>query len=203
MHEKDQALSWADRITIARMIGAPLLLTSALLGQPQVFLALAIGGLISDIGDGKVARLLNHATPRGARLDSRADLMFYSAAIIGMVALFPAQFAAQWRTVAVVGLAYAVPILFGLLKFRRLTSYHTWMARVALCATAGAFFFWLWMDSIIFLRVATTILVISAIEEMAITWKLVIPRDNLSHFFQLLPPGFRRNESCLSKQLES
>lgn len=203
MTEKGAALTWADRITISRMIGAPLLLIAALTGQAQVFLALALAGFATDIGDGKVARLLNNTTSRGAQLDSRADLMFYSAGMVGLVLLFPSAFALEWRSGVVVGLAYAVPICVGWLKFRRLTSYHTLLARIALCTVAIAFFCWLWLDRVAPLRVATVILVVSAIEELAITWKLVVPRDDVSHFFQLLLPSPPRSEPCLPNQQES
>lgn len=202
MTEKYAALTWADRLTISRMIGAPLLLIAALFGQAQVFLALAVMGFATDIGDGKVARLLNNTTSRGAQLDSRADLLFYSTGMVGLVLLFPTAFAMEWRSGVVVGLAYAVPMCVGWLKFRRLTAYHTLLARIALCAVATAFFCWLWLGRVAPLRVATVILVLSAIEELAITWKLATPRDDVSHFFQLQLPSSRRSESCLPNQHE-
>lgn len=202
MTEKGAPLSWADRITISRMCGAPLLLVAAFLEHPQAFLALAVAGFVTDVSDGKVARFLNNSSARGARLDSQADLMFYSAALTGLIVLFPAAFANEWRYAVVVGLAYAAPICVGWIKFRRLTAYHTLLARAALCAIVVAFFFWLWLGMVGPLRIATTILVLSAVEELAITWKLSVPRDDVSHFFLLLLPNPRRSKSCLPNQLE-
>lgn len=202
MNTTPAAYSWADRITISRMFGAPLLLWVAYAGHSRVFLVIAVVGLVTDFSDGRVARWLNNSSEYGARLDSRADLMFYSAAFVGLLLLFPGAFAAEWRVGLVVGFAYALPIAFGLLKFRRLTSYHTVLARVALCAVATSFFFWLWLDAAGPLRIAVTILVLSAIEEVAITCMLAAPRDDVSHIFLLLSPGFRRSKSCLPKQLE-
>jgi CDP-diacylglycerol--glycerol-3-phosphate 3-phosphatidyltransferase len=65
--------------------------------------------------------------------------------------------------------AYVSPILFGFLKFGRLTSYHTRLVTVAayLMGIAVIAFFAGW--SALPLRVACLVLVLSQLEEIAIT----------------------------------
>lgn len=176
------------------MLAAPLLIAAAAMSAPQTFLFLAIAGALSDASDGTIARLLNNTTARGAALDSRADALFYSATIIGLVILFPARLMAEWPTMTTVVLAYSFPILVGYYKFARITSYHTWLARLSIVILTPAIVSWLWFDSIMLFRIGVVVLAVSAAEELAITHTLNRPRDNIPHLFHLLTTHLQRRE---------
>lgn len=181
-----EPVSLADGITVSRMMAAPLLLAAAVSGYSRAFLAIALYGFLSDAGDGLVARIRTTASVRGAQLDSRADFYFYTAVLLGLVWLFPARLGEHWMLLGTVAAAYATPIAAGWLKFHRLTSYHTFLARASLVLLAAGLFAWLLLDSILPLQVGTVVLVLSAIEELAITRLLTEIGDNIPTVFRLL-----------------
>jgi cardiolipin synthase (CMP-forming) len=178
-------LSWADRLTISRLCCAPLLLIAATGGARMPFVALTFYGMLSDIVDGAVARSTASASPRGARLDSRADLAFYPAVLLGLMLMFPAQFRAESGTLALVLTAYAMPILLGWFKFGTLTAYHTVLARLALGALPITAMLWLATGATPPLYGAVTLFVLSAVEEMLITLRLRTAQSNIPHVFAL------------------
>jgi len=175
--------SLADRLTFARLAAAPLLVASAAAGDPRLFAAIVTLGIVTDVLDGVVAKTMRTVTPRGAILDSRADLTFCSALLIGLALLFPEQVCQERVTAAIILVAYGMPILLGWIKFGRLTSYHTILARLSLVLLALALVAWLGFDFVFPLRVGTAVLALSGLEEMAITLLLRSPRDNVSHLF--------------------
>ena len=74
----------------------------------------------------------------GAKLDSWGDLATYTALPFGVYWLWPGLIAAELDYVLAVAVAYTLPIAFGLVKFRRLTSYHTWGAKASAIVMGGA-----------------------------------------------------------------
>lgn len=193
----------ADCITVSRMLVAPLLPLVAAGGATDLFTGLFAVGLASDALDGPVARKLNLAGPRGARLDSKADLTFYSAALLGLAVLVPSRLTSEWGLFTTGVLAYVAPMVAALYKFGRITSYHTILDRISLAMLAPAVFIWLWFDTILPLRIAVAVLVISAVEELVMTWKLQRPLDNVAHLFRLLTLSPRRREECVQKVHDS
>jgi CDP-diacylglycerol--glycerol-3-phosphate 3-phosphatidyltransferase len=83
--------------------------------------------------------------------------------------IFPAAFAQIAPAVGFLYIGYLAPIGYGLLKYRRLTSYHTIGARVAgvLLTFTGALFVWTGLTWPLY--AATLVLIISAVDEMLIT----------------------------------
>jgi CDP-diacylglycerol--glycerol-3-phosphate 3-phosphatidyltransferase len=163
-----------------------LVLISAWHQERALFLVLVGWGLASDVIDGRLARRVGPPTERGARLDSRADLVFLSAAFVGALITWPILLEKAAVSVWLLFAAWAGPIAFGWIKFRRLTAYHTILARVALTLLAIGFLLlvvsggvWLW-------QLGTGVLVISAIEELIITWRLATPLSDVPHCLALL-----------------
>ena len=62
-----------------------------------------------------------------------------------------------------------MPIAFGLMKFRRLTSYHTWGAKLSSVVMGAALFVLLEGGPAWPFQLTTALLVVEAIEELAIT----------------------------------
>ena len=181
--------SWADRLTISRFVCAPMLLTAAVADAAVPFSAVAVFGVLSDIIDGLIARANATASPRGAQLDSRADLTFYSAVLFGLVLLFPAQFRAESGPLVIVLTAYAIPILIGWCKFGALTAYHTMMARIALGVVPASAVLWLSTGVTPPLYWGIALFVFSAVEEVLITLRLRPARANIPHLFRFLAEG--------------
>ncbi len=93
---------------------------------------------------------------------------------------------------AVVVVAYLTPIIVGWLKFRRLTSYHTILARVSFVLLPIGCALWIVLHTAWPIRVAATVLALSAIEELIITLRLSAPRHDVPH---LLSPAIRFSPS--------
>ena len=193
-----RATSWtpADLLTISRMVAAPALIVVAAVGSLLLFACLALLGLATDAADGAVARALRCTSPQGARLDSRADFAFYCAMLAGLVMLFPARFAIERTMLLLVLVGYLVPILVGWWKFKRLTSYHTALARVSIVLLSVVVPVWLWLGLVLPLRVVVAVYMLSAIEELVITFTLTWPRDNVVHVFRLFSASQPTRNSC-------
>jgi len=166
-------------ITGSRIVAVALLVVAAALGLGQACLALIAYALFTDAIDGPVARALGQATTRGAQLDSIADCALYLTAPVVALLLFPWLRASEMTTMLVVLAAYALPVVYGLAKFRRLTSYHSTAAKVA-GVTISLTFFLLVATRVAWpFRIATGVLVLSAMEEICITFVLSGWRANV------------------------
>src|SRR5438034_6881662 len=118
-------------LSCVRLSAVPVLLVLAWTNHSQIFLFCFVFSLVTDIADGLLARKLNLATELGAKLDSWADLLTYLALPVCGWWLRPSAVREEaWWLAAGIG-SYLLAILIGILKFRRLTSYHTWGAKVS------------------------------------------------------------------------
>jgi cardiolipin synthase len=162
----------ANALSILRIGLAPVLLGLAWYGAAHGFTACLTLALLTDIADGKIARWLGQTSLLGARLDSWGDLLLYLCLPLCGVLLRPdfVRAEAVWFAIAV-GSAL-VPIALGLLRFGRVTSYHTRATKVAayvlgagtLAVFAGGY---AWP-----FRLATVVFLCAQLEEMAITFAL-------------------------------
>ena len=110
----------------------PVLGTLAWTNQPTAFFVGLVASLLSDVVDGWVARHQGVTTELGAKLDSWGDLATYATLPLFAWWLWPEILRAQAPFLGVALVAYFTPTLAGLLRFRRLTSYHTWAAKLHL-----------------------------------------------------------------------
>ena len=119
-------------LSCTRFLLIPVLLTLAWTGRAEVFLVCLVISLLTDLTDGLLARRLNLATELGARLDSWADFLTYLSLPICGWWLRP-EVVREERLWITGGIAcYFAATIAGFLKFRRLTSYHTWAAKYQL-----------------------------------------------------------------------
>ena len=118
-------------LSATRLLASPLLLPLAWWQYRGAFLALFVFLLLTDWLDGKLAVAWRQRTALGARLDSVADAMMYGALLLGSWLLLP-QFVYDQRVWLLVALgSFALTSVVGLLKFRRLPSYHTLGAKIS------------------------------------------------------------------------
>ncbi|HEY0368615.1 MAG TPA: hypothetical protein VGC85_03370, partial [Chthoniobacterales bacterium] len=82
--------------------------------------------------------------------------------------------------------SYLLPIALGFLKFRRLTSYHTFLARVAAYALGGSIVVLFAHGPKLPFQLSVFVLVIAASEEIAITCVLATPRSNVGSLARVL-----------------
>ena len=135
--------------------------------------------MLSDLCDGCLARRFNQATQLGTLLDSYGDFATYMTVPLCAWWLWPDLIQREaWYAAAVVA-AYVFPIALGYLKYGRLTSYHTYGAKLsAVVVGASALALFAGGPPLPF-RIATWILVLAELEEIAITTILPEWRSNV------------------------
>ncbi|HJU73082.1 MAG TPA: CDP-alcohol phosphatidyltransferase family protein [Gemmatimonadaceae bacterium] len=175
----------ANGVTASRLLTVPCMLFSAWSQRPALFVSLLAYACLSDVLDGPIARLLHQASPLGARLDSVADAAVYLTAPIAVLLLYPRLREREWLTVFVILAAYVVPIVVGYVKYRRLTAYHTLAARTAGVLLVASFLLFLTLGVTWPIRIAVAVLVVSAVEELALTAMLPAWRANVRSFLNV------------------
>lgn len=176
-------LTLPNLITISRLLCVPALIAAAIVERPSLFIGLLAYALLSDAIDGRLARSLGQATPLGARLDSISDCALYLTVPVAALRLFPDVRAHLTGAVIALYFGYLVPIGYGAIKYHRLTSYHTIGARVAGVLLSLAAFLVLLTGIRWPFYVATAVLLVSAIEEMAITRTLPTWQSDVRSFW--------------------
>lgn len=166
-------------LSALRLASVPVLLVLAWLDQPLAFLVLLLAGILSDALDGWLARRLDAVTKLGIRLDSMADFALYIAVPLGGWWLWPDLLLreAPWFVLIVIG--YALPGSLALIRFRRLSSYHTWSAKLAVAVTALAMFVLFALGVSWPLHIGAPLALLAGLEQSAITLIAPGPRDEL------------------------
>jgi CDP-diacylglycerol--glycerol-3-phosphate 3-phosphatidyltransferase len=167
-------LTVPNGLSALRLLLAPLLLYFAWVGQPRAFLVALACSLLSDLCDGWFARRFHQATHLGTLLDSYGDLATYLTVPLCAWWLWPDLIRREAWDAAAIVCAYTFPIALGYLKYGRLTSYHTYGAKLsAVLMGASALVLFAGGTALPF-RVATWVLVLAELEEIAIT--AILPR---------------------------
>jgi CDP-diacylglycerol--glycerol-3-phosphate 3-phosphatidyltransferase len=164
-------------ISSMRILMAPVLLYLAVEQQPVIFLAVIIFTTFTDVLDGFLARTLNQITELGARLDSWGDFTIYSTMAISAWILWPDIVIQELVYVLMIVVSFTLPVMIGLIKFRTLTSYHTWSVKIAVVITViGYLLLFSGMMSWPF-KLAAMCCIYAAIEQIMIT--LVTRHENV------------------------
>jgi CDP-diacylglycerol--glycerol-3-phosphate 3-phosphatidyltransferase len=169
-----------------RLAMVPVLLTLAWRGHSTTFLFAFALSLSSDVADGWLARKTGASSELGAKLDSWGDLSNYLVLPLCAWWLWPDRILAELAFVCVAGVAFLAPTLIGLLKFRRITSYHTRAAKLCAILMGAGLLIYLAFGGVCLFRVAVVLLVLEAIEEIAITTVLSEWRANVPSIFAAL-----------------
>ena len=166
-------------LSIFRMVSAPALLYLAWIGRADIFLLLLVLALLSDAVDGTIARRYKQVTDLGAKLDSWGYFSIYMTVPLCVWWLWPDLIRQEAPFVAAVVAGFAVPIFIGFMKYRRLTSYHTWAAKFSAVVLSVATLVMILFEVAWPFEIAAVILVLSALEEIAITMTLPEWRSNV------------------------
>jgi cardiolipin synthase (CMP-forming) len=173
-----------NALSALRLALAPVLLALAWSGAPLAFVGCLALSLATDVADGKIARRTGQVSERGAVLDSWADLATWASLAPAAWWLRPGFVRAEAAFLLVAVASYAVPVAIGFLRYGRLTSYHTRGARfAAYLGAASALVVFAGGPALPF-RLATGVLVLAELEEIAITavlpeWHANVP--SLAH----------------------
>jgi phosphatidylglycerophosphate synthase len=161
--------SLPNAFTATRLALVPVLLLLAAADASVAFIALLAVAFATDAIDGFLARRFRLESALGAKLDSRADMALWLSLPFATWLLRPDFVRAEIAWIGVLLASLALPLAAGLAKFRRVPSYHSWLAKGAAIALAGALLA-VFLDGPRWpLRLATVLAVACAIEEVVIT----------------------------------
>ena len=156
-------------VSFIRILMSPVLFILALNQQPLWFLAVLIFSEFTDVLDGYLARKLRQITTLGSHLDSWGDFIIYSTITICAWILWPDIVLQNKMEVIIIISSFTLPVLLGLIKFRRFTSYHTWSVKVAVALTILAYLL-LFSGLLAWpFKLAALACLYAALEEIAIT----------------------------------
>jgi len=158
-----------NALSVLRMLSVPVLLLLAATRRETAFTWLLIAALLTDIADGLVARVFSLQSRLGAQLDSVADTLLLLAAVAGLWA-FHRELLVEHGALVALGLAlWLLEDLAALLRYGRLSSFHTYTSKVAgnvLGAFIGVLFVFGPVDWLLCLAVGVSVL--ASLEELAL-----------------------------------
>lgn len=156
-------------LSAARALAVPVLFVLALQEQRAAFTWVLIPALLSDILDGLIARLLHLESRLGAILDSIADSLLLFVSVYGIWVFHPEVIREHaWLCGTAVGL-WALEDLLALLRYRRLSSFHTYLSKVV-ANLLGLFIGWLFLFGFEpwLLYLAGSMSILASLEELAL-----------------------------------
>ena len=156
-------------ISVARIVATPILVYLALVNREEPYKWLLLVALISDIVDGLIARSFSFTSKLGSRLDTLADTMLWVAAIFGIWKFHPALAIDYWIVVVLVLGFWIIEHVFALLRYGKLSSFHTYTVRAGAYAL-GIFIMslFLWGLQPWLLYVAAALSILGNLEELII-----------------------------------
>ncbi|MBS0587188.1 CDP-alcohol phosphatidyltransferase family protein [Nitrosomonas sp.] len=174
-HKKDQIINLPNLVSLVRILLAPALFYFAVTQQPDWYIGILILAVFTDVLDGFLARSLNQITAMGSRLDSWGDFIIYSTMAICAWILWPGIIQQEQFYFIIIVLSFTLPVIAGIVKFRRIISYHTWSVKLAVAVTIVGYIL-LFTETLVWpFRIAVLFCLYAAIEEIAIT--LLIQRE--------------------------
>ena len=177
-------------LSAARMIAVPVLLVLALLGLETAFTWVLIPALVSDIFDGWIARVFALESRLGAMLDSVADSLLLFVSLYGVWVFHPDVLREHaWLCGVAVGL-WALEDLLALLRYRRLSSFHTYLSKIVanlLGLFIGSLFLFGFEPWLLYLAAGSSIL--ASLEELALLWVLPQWRADVRGLWWVLRDG--------------
>jgi len=120
-----------NAITITRIALIPVLVLLMVRHRVVPFTAILIGSLLGDILDGLLARALGACSDLGAMLDSLADTLLLFVAAAGAWTFHRAEMSQHLAAFALVPSAWGLENLAALLRYGKLSSFHTYLSRAA------------------------------------------------------------------------
>lgn len=186
MGSDSQIVNLPNMVSLIRILIAPVLIYLAIQQQPNVFILLLLVAGFTDVLDGFLARRLNQITEMGSHLDSWGDFTIYTTMVICGWVLWPEVLESVSPYFLMMVLSFTLPVVIGLIKFKTITSYHTWSVKLAVFVTYVSYI--LLFSGILDwpFHLAAFICVYAAIEEIAITLMMSHQRVDVRSVFQAM-----------------
>ncbi|MGK7312723.1 MAG: CDP-alcohol phosphatidyltransferase family protein [Candidatus Longimicrobiales bacterium M2_2A_002] len=167
-------------IAMIRLLGLAPMLWVAHAGHRELFFGIMVFLLATDWADGKLAKLLDQETVLGARLDSLADWLMYSAIGIALWWLEAEVIRSNAWLIVGVFATWGVSATISLIRFHSLPSYHNRTAKIGWFIAALAAVLLFLAGNAVLMPWAFAMVIVTNLEAAAIG--LVLPewRANVS-----------------------
>jgi len=168
-----------------RFVGSFALIPIALGNLPYWFVGTYLVLITTDLIDGPIARRLHQRSDLGAHLDSVADATLNACLVIGAAILCWDALQHELVFVGAVVASYLLSQAFGLAKFRKPISYHTYIAKTTQWLAVFAALALVLDGSVWPLRIATAVATAGNIETILITAALATWKTDVPTVFQV------------------
>ncbi|WP_431215140.1 CDP-alcohol phosphatidyltransferase family protein [Puia sp. P3] len=118
-------------ITVYRIIAVFALIILIVQHHWHVFRWLLLLSFLTDALDGFLARRYGVISKAGAVLDSIGDDLTVAVATIALLVFDPTFFRKQLVIIVILVSLYLIQTVAALIRYRKLTSFHTWLAKIA------------------------------------------------------------------------
>jgi CDP-diacylglycerol--glycerol-3-phosphate 3-phosphatidyltransferase len=152
-------------------------------GAGGIFLALFALGLLSDALDGPLARRLGQESELGARLDQWGDFALWVSFPFGAWWLWPEIVRREAPYVVLAITCLLLPTAIAYARYRAVPGYHTWTAKLTSVLMGIGVPLLLIFDLSWPFRLAALSLLVSAVDEIAITCLLAECRHDVRSAF--------------------
>lgn len=168
MHSR--SFYFVNALTAYRLVMAPVLIVFAMNNQFGIFKWLLAVSFFTDAIDGALSRSWGASSIFGSKLDSIADDLNIVAALVGTIMFAPSFLRQQLLILAILFFLFLLQVGLALIRYRRLTSFHTYLAKAA-AIMQGIFFitlFFLDKPSIPIFYVAAAVTIADLLEEIVL-----------------------------------
>jgi cardiolipin synthase (CMP-forming) len=175
-----------NAISVARLCATVFLLAAILQHRIDFFKWLLLACLLSDILDGLIARTFHLTSKLGASLDSVADMLTMLIGFIGVYVFQRAFVDGHFAGLLIVAAFYLAEILAALIRYGKLSSFHTLLDRVAAYA-CGIFVMslFLWGYRAWLFELTVLVYVVSLTEEMVLIFILPEWKADVGNIFRV------------------
>ncbi|HEY4715018.1 MAG TPA: CDP-alcohol phosphatidyltransferase family protein [Candidatus Paceibacterota bacterium] len=180
----------ADWFSFYRIIVTPVILYSIFSDQRIFFSVLILLSFLSDAIDGILARRLKISSERGAFLDSLGDILLLVVAVLGAFWFEPGLFAENKLPILLVLGLYAFLSFIVYIKYRRPSSFHTYLAKATfvLLAIFFVYLFFFGFSKLLFYAVIV-LSTVELLEEIIIALLLKQNKTNVKGLYWVLKSG--------------
>lgn len=169
---QDRMITIPNIICGFRFLGSLGLLGLALTDNARLFAGGFALLMFSDWIDGRLARWMNQRSDFGARFDSFADSFLYAVLFFGLACLRGDIMRHEWPWWIIAFSSYVLTTSFGLLKYGRIPSYHTYGAKISGWLILFGALSLLLEYSVWPFRAAMLSVTLANLEATAMTWRL-------------------------------
>jgi CDP-diacylglycerol--glycerol-3-phosphate 3-phosphatidyltransferase len=180
---KTKWLTVPNFFSYLRIASVPFLFYIAFKGHPNLFLIVLALALSTDALDGYFARKLNQITTLGTTLDSVGDTAMYLTIPPCAWLLWPDLIKQDFVYIIIVLLAFIIPMIAGFIKFGRMPSYHTWLAKITTILLSFTVLIWFATEIVWPFKISVYFQIVVMIEYLAITVYLKKWRGNIPSYW--------------------